>query len=121
MSFVLTESSTLVCAHPKGLVKLTAGQSRFKVQGAKVLVDGDLNNASIGGCLTPLTPPPPGPTNVPCTQVTSVVGGVATKLKVQGKGVLLDSVQGFTNGTLVNVVNQPWSVQDAGEPKVKAT
>ena len=121
MPFALTESSQLICAHPKGLVKLTAGQSKLTVEGARVLVDGDLDNAAIGGCLTPVTPPPPGPANVPCTKVTNVVGGVALKLKVQGKGVLLDNIQGFTNGTLVNVPNQPWSVQDAGETKLKAT
>ena len=120
MPFALTESSTLVCLH-QGSVKLTAGQSKFTVKGAKVLVDGDLNNAPISGCQTVVTPPPPGPASVKCALVTRAVNGVAQKLKVQGKGVLLDDIQGFTNGILANVINQPWSVQDAGETKVKAT
>lgn len=121
MPFALTESSQLICAHPKGVLTLIAGQSKLTVKGARVLVDGDLDSADISGCLTPRTPPPSGPTNIPCTKVTSAVGGVSLKLKVQGKGVLLENIQGFTNGTLVNVPNQPWSVQDAGETKLKAT
>ena len=121
MPFALTESSQLICAHPKGLLTLIAGQSKLTVKGARVLVDGDLDSAAISGCLTPVTPPPAGPTNLPCTSVKKVIGGVSLKLKVQGKGVLLENIQGVTNGILVNVTDQPWTVQDAGETKLKAT
>jgi len=119
MPLVLTESSKLVCAH-QGSVKLIAGQSKLKVKGAKVLVDGDLTGAAISLCKTVPVPPSPGPTSAPCLQVSSAIGGVALKLKVQGKGVLLDTIRGFTNGTVANVINQPWSVQDAVQTKLKA-
>jgi hypothetical protein len=111
MSLVLTEKSTLVCAH-HGTVKLTATQSKLTVAGAKVLVTGDLSSAPIPDC--PIKPPPP--TNKPCTAILTAVGGVSTRLKVGGKGVLLETVNGATDGT----VTPTWSVQDAGQSKLKA-
>jgi len=119
MSFVLTETSTLVCTH-QGSVTVVAGQSKLTVSGAKVLVDGDLNGASIKGCVTVPAPPPPGPTSKLCLTVSSAAGGVSTKLTVNGKGVLLDTIQGTTDGMVANVVPQQWSVQAAGETKLKA-
>ena len=119
MPFVLTESSKLVCQH-QGAVTLTAGQSKLTVNGARVLVDGDLNNAAISLCQTVPAPPPAGPTSVKCTLVISAIGGVASKLKVQGKGVLLENIQGFTNGIVANALNRPWSVQSAAETKLQA-
>ena len=118
MSLVLTEKSSLTCAN-KGTVQLTATQSKLKVAGAKVLVDGDLASAPISGCIIMPAPPPPGPTSVTCMMVTSVVGGVSAKLKVAGKGVLLETAQGMTSGVLTNIP-QTWSVQSAGQSKLKA-
>ena len=118
MSLVLTEKSTLVCAN-HGTVQLTATQSKLTVAGAKVLVTGDLASAPISGCMIVPAPPPPGPVSAKCLAIASVVGGVSAKLKVSGKGVLLDSVQGTTSGLLAMVV-QTWSVQSAGQSKLKA-
>jgi hypothetical protein len=118
MPSVLTESSKVVCVH-QGSVKLKAGQSKLTVNGSPVLVDGDLAGASISQCLT-VPASAPAPVSIKCTLVASATGGVATKLKVQGKGVLLDTIQGFTNGTVANVVNQKWSVQDAAQSKLTA-
>lgn len=113
MSLVLTENSSLACAH-SGTVTLTATQSKLTIAGAKALVDGDLSGALISNC--PIAPPPP--TNVKCTAIASAAGGVSTKLKISGKGVLLETVRGNTNGT---VTPTTWSVQNAGQSKLKAT
>jgi hypothetical protein len=117
MSLVLTEKSSLVCAN-QGAVQLTPTQSKLIVAGAKVLVSGDLSNAPISGCQITPTPPPP-PVSVKCLMITSVAGGVSAKLKVAGKGVLLDTIQGMTSGQLLGVF-QTWSVQSAGQSKLKA-
>lgn len=118
MSLVLTEKSSLVCAN-KGAVQLTATQSKLTVAGAKVLVTGDLTSAPISHCVIIAAPPPPGPLSAKCLMIASAVGGVSVKLKVVGKGVLLETVQGTTSGVLANVV-QTWSVQSAGQSKLKA-
>src|SRR5262245_8118920 len=116
MSFVLTESSTLRCEH-SGTVQLVPTQSRLTVNGSKVLVDGDLNGALISGCLTV---PDPNTSTVKCLSVRSAEGGVAGKLKVNGKGVLLEEVSGKTSGTVGGPTSfQTWSVQTAGETKLK--
>jgi hypothetical protein len=83
-------------------------------------VDGDLAQAPVSLCQTVPAPPPPGPVSSKCLTVVSASGGVAAKLKVQGKGVLLDNIQGVTEGVVANVKQQPWSVQSAGETKLKA-
>jgi hypothetical protein len=116
MALVLTEQSTLDCAHA-GKVKPTATQQKLKVAGAKVLVTGDLSGAPISACATP---PDPNTSTLKCLTVLTATGGVATKLKVAGKGVLLQSVNGQTNGT-VGGTPQTWSVIDAGQTKLKAS
>ena len=116
MSLVLTENSSLACAN-QGTVQLTATQSKLTVAGAKVLVTGDLAGAPISGCTTP-TVSGPLP-SAPCLTIASAVGGVSAKLKVAGKGVMLETVNGQTSGTVAGVV-QPWSVRNAGQSKLKA-
>lgn len=115
MSFVLTESSTLACAHA-GSLQLVAGQTKLTVGGAKVLVEGDLNGAAVSACATV---PDPNTSTLKCLNVASAAGGVAGKLKVGGRGVLLEEIQGSTNGT-VGGTPQNWSVQNAGQSKLKA-
>lgn len=117
MPAVLTESSTLTCTH-FGTVNLAATQSKLTVDGVSVLVDGDLNGKLISGCKTLLDP---NTGSKSCLSVTSTIGGVAGKLKVGGKGVLLGSIQGTTDGNAPPVPPpQQWSVQDVGETKLKA-
>jgi hypothetical protein len=118
MPLVLTEKSSLACAN-QGTVLLTATQSKLTVAGAKVLVTGDLASAPISRCMIVPTGPPPLPVSTKCLAIMSVVGGVSAKLKVAGKGVLLETVQGTTSGLLANAV-QTWSVQSAGQSKLKA-
>jgi hypothetical protein len=113
MAAVLTESSTLTCAH-QGSLQLHAGQTKLTINGSKVLVEGDLSGAPVSNCLTT---PDPNTTTAPCLIVASASGGVASKLKVNGKGVLLESIQGQTSGT-VGGTQQTWSVQSAGQTKL---
>ena len=61
-------------------------------------------------------PDRPGASPARCLMIASAAGGVSAKLKVAGKGVLLETVQGTTSGLLANVV-QTWSVQSAGQSK----
>jgi hypothetical protein len=120
MPLVLTESSTLDCAHA-GKAKLTATQHKLKVSGAYVLVSGDLSGAPISGCGTPVVASPPAAApSTPCLTIASAVGGVATKLKVSGKGVLLPTVNGQTSG-VVSGTPGTWSVITAGQTKLKAS
>lgn len=115
MPFVLTEASSLVCAH-QGRVKPGVSQSRLTVNGARVLVEGDPNGAPIGLCATVADPTT---ATVKCLHVASADGGVAGKLKVGGKGVLLADIQGRTDGT-VGGIPQTWSVRSAGQTRLKA-
>ncbi|HSF49013.1 MAG TPA: hypothetical protein VLA73_11715 [Burkholderiales bacterium] len=115
MSSVLTENSTLTCAHA-GSLQLVAGQTKLSVGGAKVLVEGDLNGAAVSACATV---PDPNTSTLKCLNVASATGGVAGKLKVGGRGVLLEEIKGSTNGT-VGGAPQNWSVQSAGQSKLKA-
>ena len=111
MSSALTESSTVACGH-QGQAQLRAGQSKLTVGGSKVLVDGDLSGAMLSGCTTP-TNPVTGTKQ--CLTVSSALGGVATKLTVGGKGVLLDQIAGTTDG----LPAPNWSVQSANQTKLQ--
>src|SRR5215213_5941774 len=115
MPAVLTESSTVKCAD-QGTVQLRAGQSKLTVNGSKVLVDGDLAGASLGLCTLATTN-----TTKTCSAVALVLpGGVAGKLKVDGKGVLLESIKGTTDG-FIPAGPRTWSVQSAGQTKLTTT
>jgi hypothetical protein len=115
MPAVLTENSTITCAH-QGSVQRRAGQGNLTVNGQKVLVLGDLVGAAISGCANPVAPPSGNKT---CTATTAAIGGVSTKLRVGGKLVLLETINGLTDGTLGGAP-QPWSVKSAGQTKLKA-
>lgn len=115
MSLALTEKSTLNCLH-QGSVKLTSKQSKLKVAGTNVLVAGDLTGASISGCSTT---PDPNTATLKCLLILTAIGGVSSKLKVSGAGVLLETIQGQTTGTLGGTP-QTWSVKSAGQSKLKA-
>jgi hypothetical protein len=113
MGSPITESSSVVCGH-SGTVQLLASQSKLTVAGSKVLVDGDLAGKPIASCTTV-----PSSTSVTCATVLTILpGGVAQKLTVGGKGVLLDSIQGTTSGT-IGGAPQTWSVQSVGQTKLQ--
>jgi hypothetical protein len=115
MSAVLTKGSTLKCAN-QGTVTLIPTQSKLTVSGQAAMVDGDLSGALISACQTVTDPQS---ANLQCLSVAAATGGVAAKLTVSGKGVLLKEIQGQTKGTLAGIA-QTWSVTDAGQTKLKA-
>lgn len=116
MPKVLTETAQIACAH-MGKVQAVAGQVKLKVQGSRALVSGDLAGKPVAGCATP---PNPNTSTVPCLSTTSAgAQGVSTKLKVNGRGVLLESISGQTSGT-VGGTPQTWSVVSANQLKLNA-
>lgn len=117
MPKVLTQGSTLTCAH-KGTIQLTAGQSVLKVDGQAVLVEGDLSGATISGCTTPNSSPP-APLTKQCTKVIAMSVGAAVKLKAGGKAVLLETATGTTDG--ISPTGNLWNVQSAGQTKLDVT
>lgn len=118
MPKVLTAQSDVQCAHAGGIKPVASG-TKLKVGGAPVLLQGDLDGAPIPPPALCTTVPDPNTATVKCTATASAIGGVATKLKVGGRGVLLESVQGQTNGT-VGGTPQTWRVVSAGQTKLEA-
>ncbi len=113
MPFVLTKASRLACAH-QGTVQMVPTQTKLKVDGSPVLVDGVLIGAPIVGCTTPATA-----SSAPCTAVVAMAVGAATRLKVDQVPVLLDTAVGTTNG-VTPVPSNFWSVTTAGQTKLKS-
>ncbi|MDJ0597828.1 MAG: hypothetical protein QNJ37_03145 [Crocosphaera sp.] len=101
MPKVLTTSSTVLCGElvPGSLHGGTVGiesSAQLKVGGSSVLLKSGLEGKSISGCQNA----PPPSSKIACSSVTQVMAGEATKLKVEGKSVMLDSLLvGTTNGT----------------------
>lgn len=110
---VLTQDSTVKCDH-QGSVSLAAGQSKFKIGGKNVLIQGDMPGKGVSGCTTVTD----GNTStLQCASVLSGVGGVSSKITVNGVGVLIEGHGGQTNGT-VGGTPQSWSVQNPNQSKV---
>lgn len=113
MPAVLTEASTVKCAH-QGLVSVQASQSKVTVEGAAVLVVGDLMGKAISGCATITNPATPA---LQCATVATEVPGMAARFTIGGVPVLLETVAGTTSGTISGVV-QAWFVANAGQGKL---
>jgi hypothetical protein len=95
MAGVLTTTSTVSCGH--GGSVSTQGQRKLRAQGNPVLRQDGILSRSIPDCATV---PDPNTTTVKCLTVTSVTAGLATKLKVGGAPVALDTLAGGTSGTV---------------------
>jgi hypothetical protein len=115
--FVLTTSSSVACSH-NGTIKPVGVQQKLKAGGAFVLVDGDFSSATISSCSNP-TDSNTG--SVQCQTSQSQTGGTAQKLKVNGKPVLLKSVQGQTSGFGSGGTPVTYSASDAKQQKLKAS
>jgi hypothetical protein len=115
MPFALTQSSAVACIH-QGKVTLAPSQTKLTVGGVAVLVETDIAGKPVAGCTLPTT------TNtVTCTAaVNELPGGTALKLKVGGKAVLIENVNGLTNGSQSGVP-ATWSVTSAGQTKLKTS
>ena len=95
MASVLTTASRVACPH--GGAVSTSGQSRLRVLDAPVLrQDGVAGRALDSNCAVVTDP---NTSTLKCATVAAVTAGQATKLKVGGAAVLLDTLAGTTNGT----------------------
>ena len=97
MASVLTEGSRVTCGHQPGRVT-AAGPARLQVDGQPVLTRSGVAGHSVSGCGTVASSDVSGPVNTPCTTVTTIGVGEATKLFVEGAAVLLDTLSGGTDG-----------------------
>jgi hypothetical protein len=114
MPYVLTVGSSVQCTH-QGKVTLKGSQTKLTVDGQAVLVDGDLDNATIAGCQVKVSN-----STQPCKTVTGVLGGKSTTLAVGGKAVLLDTAAGTTDGLPPPPQLPEWNVASAGQTKLQA-
>lgn len=100
MPYVLTNTSIVLCGelvpgslHGGSLQVMST--AKLHVLGNPVLLKSSLQSVLIIGCQN--SPPPTGKTK--CLHVSQVTAGEATKLRVLGQGVILDStLKGTTDG-----------------------
>jgi hypothetical protein len=104
MAGVLITSSTVTCGH-SGNVVVTSTQ-KLKVGNNPVLVKVSIADKSIAGCTTAPASDASGPTAKPCKKVSLVSNGEATKLKVNGQAVMLDTLSGETDGMVAKIKPQ---------------
>jgi len=122
MPYVLTTSSSVQCGH-SGKVAVES-LAKLQVNSSPILLKGSIEGKPITGCKTPSTSDTSGLTNQQCDQVSSVppgpgvILGEATKLKVGGQPVMLDTLTGKTNGMVGKVTPQPLLSAMANQSKL---
>lgn len=107
MVLVLTEDALVVCAHELGKVALVPTQSWVTIESRRVLVQPDPEQKGIGGC------PNIGPTIKSCQSTMGVRQGYSTWVRIDGRPLVLASLEGVTDGTPPGLVN--YNVNDPGE------
>ena len=90
--------SVITCDHD-GRVTNRASQGWLRVTGQPVLVDADPEGRDIVAC------PNYGPTIKPCVKTLSVTVGYSAWLRVDGHRVVLDNLDGLTDGTPPGLVH----------------
>jgi hypothetical protein len=125
MSTVLVSGAVLQCSHG-GQLTLSQGNKKLSVGGSQVIIAGMESSLSFAlgapGVTTPCpkmasagSPPPPSP----CSSTQAASSGVASKLTVDGKGVLLATASG--QAVNLNDPNASWQVNSAGQSLLKAS
>ncbi|MET4622284.1 hypothetical protein ABIE18_003753 [Arthrobacter sp. 2762] len=89
---ILVKEAILRCGHD-GKVENVPSQEWVRVKGSPVLVDNDPQGRDISMC------PNIGVNIKPCNKTLPVTKGYSTFVRIGGKAVCLDSVEGFTDGT----------------------
>lgn len=107
---LLTENALLRCKHVLGTVGLVPSQGWVTIEGRKVLVRADPEGRPIAGC------PNVGATIKPCTATLAVQRGYSSFMRVDGRPVCLDTVEGLTDGTPPGVVK--YNVANPGQALV---
>lgn len=116
MSNVLTMASDVTCGH-KGKVTV-ASIAKLTVNGNPVLLSNSIADKLVASCATPPAADPSGPTAKPCTSVTGISAGEATKLTVGGQPVMLDTLKGETDGMVAKTTPQTFLAAIAGQVKL---
>ena len=107
---LLTEDAALICPH-QGKVRVQPSQSLVTIHARKVLVETDPEEKAISGCINV------APGIKPCTLTLKVRQGYSELLRIHGRRVCLDTVNGFTDGTPPGSV--PYKVKEPGQDLVK--
>lgn len=107
----VTTDAVVRCDHD-GQVANVPRQRWVTVSGAPVLVDNDPEGRTISGC------PNTGPTMKPCTNTLAVAAGYSTWISVDGHRVVLDTLDGLTDGTVPGTVH--YKVRSPGQAHVAA-
>lgn len=115
MPNVLTTSSTITCPH-SGSVNVM-GEEKLKIKGSKGLIKSGIEMKDINGCLNENSTSPP---ITKCSRVQMGTSGEATKLKVRGNPVILDTLTGMTDGKVSGVVQSLLSA-NANQSKLTST
>jgi hypothetical protein len=116
MAGVLTTASTVDCGHG-GKVE-TSGSAKLTVGGKGVLLEAGVTGMRVSAACSTQDKPDAGMKK--CTVVQAVSAGAARKLTVDGKPVLLEGLQGATDG-LVAGAPQTLVSATAGQTKLAAT
>jgi hypothetical protein len=117
MAKVLTLTSSVVCGHPGGKVTMTS-VTKLQVNGSPVLLEDGIVLKGVTGCGTPPASDISGPTAKPCLTVSAITAGRATKLKVNGRPVMLETLKGSTDGMVGKATPQNLLGAVANQPKL---
>jgi hypothetical protein len=107
----VTVTATIKCGHDGKVVNI-ASQHWVRVDGQDVLVDNDPVGRTIKAC------PNFGPTMKPCAATLRVIKGYSSYIRVGGHAIVLDNLDGLTDGTLPGTVH--YTVRQPGETFVDA-
>lgn len=95
---IITDRTDLRCDHGGSLTGVFSTAPFVKINGASVLVDGDLLLKPVAGC------PNIGATIKPCNLTLTMSNGKSSFIKINGRSVLLENATGITDGTPPGVV-----------------
>jgi hypothetical protein len=90
---ILNNDARLVCKHEPGSVTNKPSQNFVTIAEKPVLVENDPEGRDIKGC--PIYPP----AGRPCVTTLKVITGYSDWIRIGGKRVCLDTINGFTDGT----------------------
>jgi hypothetical protein len=120
MPKALVVGATGLCEGPSkdhgGTIKFSAGNSLLAVSGAGAVVTGQEVGLSIAACLHQMPNPAASPPKIPapCTLTKGATGGISRKLRVQGRGVLLEVATGLATST--DSAEKPtWKITAVGQ------
>jgi hypothetical protein len=108
---LVTTAASIKCGHD-GKVATVPSQLWVRVSAALVLVDNDPEGRNIGGC------PNIGPTMKPCAATLKVATGYSSYITIGGNAVVLDNLDGLTDGTVPGTVH--YTVRTPGQSFVSA-